>query len=254
MILPTLIWAVAVAGSVQDLGAPDDGKGPLALIVSQPGLRPLAYSTLSEHLEHGGYDAVLADSGIAPSQQLVALQQVLDAAKTSERKVLLVAHGYGGQALLQAGVSADVCATALVGVPRHPREAPWHAPYLDATVPMSGVDLSEPGPAVPAPFSSPRMGIPSAWLGRLPAAWGAHMKASLTAPPPALPDGPVWIAVAPLDELAPPETLGTVPNTVSVTRWGMLRGWTHDATFTDLLTDPRPVAHLTRWARSHCNS
>ena len=93
-----------------------------------------------------------------------------------------------------------------------------------------------------------------AWLGRLPAARVTHLQRSIGEDPPPIPEGPIWLAVAPLDELAPPESLGALPAHPTVTRWGMLRGWAHDATYADLLTDPRPAAHLTGWARRHCTN
>lgn len=243
-----LLSLFAGGPSLVDLGIPDDGQGPLALVVPQPGLRPVAYVALAENLENNGYDAVLMRRSPTPAAQTEAVAQLVESARSSDRPVLLVAHGQGARALLEAGPPEGVCATALLGVPRHPRPAPWHTDFLAAEVPVSGVDLRRSHAAVPAPLAD----LPRDWLGRLPGAWVAHLQDSLEAAPPPMPPGPTWVGVAPLDELAPPESLGELPDHLKLTRWGMLRGWSSDATYTQLLTDPRPAAHLARWSRRHC--
>ena len=242
-----LVLGIALVDTI-DLGAPDDGSGPLAVMVPQPGLRRLAYVDLAESLESGGYDAVLLRETPSPDAQAELIQRVISAAQP-DRPVLLVAHGQAARAVLEQGPPAGVCATALLGVPRHLRPAPWHASFRSAEVPVSGVDLREAHPAAPTPL---RAGAPRSWLGRLPAAWVDHLQRALDGPPPPIPEGPLWLGVAPLDELAPPESLGQLPEHPTVTRWGMLRGWTQDATYADLLTDPRPAAHLATWGRRHC--
>lgn len=249
MIPLSLLWLSLGASDTADLGAADDGRGPLAVVLPQPGLRSLAYVELANSLEMGGYDAVVLRASDSPEAQATSVARVVARAQEADRPLLLVAHGQSARALLEAGTPAEVCAVALLGMPRQFRPAPWHTPFLEAELPPSGVDLRAPHPAAPGPLVD---AVPASWRGRMSAAWVRHLRQSIQGVPPALPAGPTWIGLAPLDELAPPENLGSVSSTPVVTRWGMLRGWSHDATLSELLTDPRPAAHLVRWSHSHC--
>lgn len=239
-----------------DLGLPDDHTGPVAVIVPQPGLRPLAYTALVAHLEAQGFDAGLVVLPTAPAD---LVDHTLPAvfASLAPRSVVVIGHGYGGRALLaSAELSASSCAVALLGVPLVVRPTPWQAALAQQPVPPDGLDLRAArrtaDPRAPWPLVRTTDGFPTAWLGRVGAEWLALMHTAPGAPLAPPTTTPTWVGTAPLDALAPPETLGPLGPDVRVTRWGMLRGWRTDATSATLLHDPRPAADLARWAHRSC--
>lgn len=249
-------WAAMAASGWTDPGRPDSGRGPVAVVIPQPGLRALAYTSLVEHLEAGGLDVLQVRLPLSPEALHNDLLPDLTAA-LSGRPIIVVGHGYGGRSAAQwAPLSESVCGLALLGSPLVVRPTAWPSPLPDPSAHPDGLSLrrarrSETAPTV-WPLVRTASEIPTPWLGRLSAEWLAEMTLAAehpVAPPESL---PTWIAVAPLDELAPPETTGTLSPSVRMTRWGMLRGWRTDATTADLLTDPRPAAHLARWARQTC--
>lgn len=234
-----------------DPGSPDSGSGPLAVIVPQPGLRPMAYTELARTLEANGWSTVLMRLPTDPSTLTTRTLPAVSRA-TADRPVLLVGHGYGGRAALGwSDLTSATCAVALLGVPLVVRTTAWPTPLPQPGAHPDGLQLAH-DPHTFWPLVQPGAHIPTSWLGHLSADWLAHIAEAPAHPVTVPAHHPGWVAVAPLDELAPPETTGVLPSTTTFTRWGMLRGWRTDATTADLLTDTRPAAHLARWAHRSC--
>jgi pimeloyl-ACP methyl ester carboxylesterase len=226
-------------------------------VVPQPGLRPVAYAALAEHLEANGLTTVVLRLPTSPDDlSRTVLPAALQAA--GDRPVVLVGHGYGGRAALLSPLPSDaICAIALLGVPLVVRSTSWPRPLPDPVDHPGGISLraarrSQTAPTI-WPLTREESGLEDAWLGRISTGWLDEL-AGATSHPVSVPDGlPTWVAVAPLDELAPPETIRNLPTSTVFSRWGMLRGWGYDASTGDLLTHPRPASHLARWARSACD-
>ena len=203
-----------------------------------------------------GVESVLVDLPFSPED---LIEQVLPRARTQygDRPWVLVGHGYGGRAVLDWADLASACGVALLGTPLVVRPSPWHPSLLRSEVRLDGLDLHEARTTQNAPglwpLTRPSSPYPSSWLGHLTSDWLRYLIDSLDTPV-QLPDAPdVWIGIAPLDELAPPESLGSaLPQTTVVERWGMLRGWKTDATAPDLLTSPRVTTNLAQWIHKTC--
>jgi hypothetical protein len=256
-----LIAALALAGLVAHADAPTPtspfgpGSAPVAIVVPQPGLRPQAYSALLDGLEAHGITAVLLDLPTSPGAPLdAALRPLLDA--RGPHPVALVGHGFGGRAMLETDSVSGACGVGLLGVPLVVRPAPWLDTLPRVADHPAGIDLRDAremsAPTTLWPVSRPESGYRSSWLGRISADWLHFIVESPDEPARTDMSRALWVGVSPLDELAPPESLGRLPDSTEVSRWGMLRGWKEDATAADLLTDPRPVAHLARWIRHTC--
>lgn len=228
---------------------------PVALVVPQPGLSPIAYRDLLTNLAARGIDSVLLEVPLTPEQMLSeSLPEAM--ASHPDRPVALVGHGFGGRAVLEWPTVSDTCGIALLGTPLVARPSPWHTTVPAADEQLGGISLHDArtdGSHGLWPITRPESGYPASWLGRLSSDWLRYVAESLTIDARVPQSAAIWIGVAPLDELAPPETIGhTLPPNSTIERFGMLRGWRHDARASDLLTDPRIARSLARWLHQTC--
>lgn len=228
---------------------------PVALVVPQPGLSPVAYRDLLTNLEARGIESVLLERSLTPEvMRSHALPAAL--ARHPDQPVALVGHGFGGRAVLEWSKASDTCGIALLGTPLVARPSPWHTTVPEADDHLGGISLRDArthGSDGLWPITRPESGYPGSWLGRLSSDWLRYIAGALTIDAQIPQSPPIWLGMAPLDELAPPETIGhTLPPTATVERFGMLRGWRHDARASDLLTDPRVASSLARWLLQTC--
>ncbi|HCH64243.1 MAG TPA: hypothetical protein DFR83_15675 [Deltaproteobacteria bacterium] len=228
----------------------------IALVVPQPGLEPIAYSALLNTLRAHGVQPVLVPLPLTP-QQLITETLAAEQARPTGQPLAIIGHGYGGRALLDWPDLSTTCGVALLGTPLVHRPSPWQAELPSAADHISGISLRqariEDTPGI-WPLTRTASGYPTSWLGRVSADWLGYLATSLRTTT-SLPEAPeFWVGIAPLDELAPPETIPpTLPDNVTVKRWGMLRGWRYDAHAVDLLTEPRITADLTKWILQTCS-
>ena len=255
--VPALFTATLVALLAMPTAGLAARSVPLALVIPQPGLRPVAYRQFVMELESRGVETILIELPFGPDD---LVERVLPAARTRHagRPVVLVGHGYGGRAVLDGADLSATCGVVLLGTPLVVRPSPWHQTLPDPAAHPDGLDLNEARTAQHGPGLWPltrlRSPYPASWLGRLTSDWLSYLVDSLDTPVLLPPEADVWIGVAPLDELAPPESLGpALPTNTVVHRWGMLHGWKADATAPDLLTNPRVTANLARWIHKTCS-
>ncbi len=224
--------ATAFPATFVDLATNAPDSTPLAIIVPFPGLLPVAYDALASRLEAGGYNAVLLPLPDDIATLSVHWQNVQAATSTP---ALWVVHGPAGR----WPVPRTACAVAMLGTPFRPRPALWQA--LPPSADLSNV----------YPLATERSGYPMSWMVPVLPPWDAALMATEAVSPPT--NVPLWLAYAPLDEFAPPESRPPAAENLTVMRFGMLAGWRQDARAVDLLLDPRPADALLRWARPWCD-
>lgn len=266
MVLPLALWAgVAAAGGcgVVDVGALDDGAGPVVLLVETPGFDPAAFRGLVQAAEAEGLGvlALRLPPECHGAAGLVQRDVPRAIASVRDRPAAVVAHAWGATLTVQALASMDPEdhpeALALLGAPlRWEPRALWTAlartmpphqawplralwrdrPQVDGLDPL-GLLLGDDR----VPLS--RMG---ASLAQTLATWN---DAGHTAPASELPL-PVYVAAASLDRLAPVEsTRPLLSPSQTFVRYGRLHRMPHEVDHSFLLVDPRPARDLARWVR-----
>jgi len=256
--------SLSVGGcSLQDAGRPDDGRGPVALLVESPGVRHRAHLALVDRLELGGLDVWTLRVPVSAQRpdHLVstAIPAALDALPRRPR--LLVGHGAGGtlaaQAVLALPASDRPDGLALLGAPLSLPPTALGAWLADQGPHGAALNLAPLAAAAPLwgeqPVVALLWGAPDAPLGRLSGAMADTYRSwatgGLDLDLRALAELPVWAAAGSEDRLAPVESVRpALSPDHTFHRYGraalMPRPYAHG----DLLERPRPARDLAAWA------
>jgi pimeloyl-ACP methyl ester carboxylesterase len=256
--------ALNVAGcALQDAGRPDDGRGPVALLVESPGVRHRAHLALVDRLELGGLDVWTLRIPVSAQRpdELVSTAIPAALAALPGRPRLLVGHGAGGtlaaQAVLALPAPDRPDGLALLG-------APLSLPPSELSVWLAGqgprhaaLDLGPLADAAPSwgdqPVVALLWGAPDAPLGRLSGAMAETYRAwatgGLDLDLRALAALPVWAAAGSEDRLAPVESVRPALSPEhTFHRYGRAALMPHPYTHSDLLDRARPARDLAAWA------
>lgn len=252
--------ALAAPLRVVDVGRPDDGRGPVALLVQTPGVAPRAFAPLVAALELGGLDVYTVRVPVAAQDPawLVAAGLPAALAALPDRPRVLVGHGLGGTLAAQAALALEPAARpdalALLGAPlatqprrvfdwlaeQHPDGAPVHlAPAADAKWGEQPV-----GPLLlggPLPLTRLSGAMADTYLG-----WGRGGLGLDLAPLASL---PVWAGAGSEDNLAPVESIRpALAASHRFVRYGTAALMPQPMDHVGLLQRSRPARDLARWA------
>jgi hypothetical protein len=231
---------------------------PAALVVCTPGMPLSAYAPLVDALESAGLDAwtlsfppEAQDAAAISGQWLPQVVEQLSA----DRRIAVVGEGLGGTL---AALSVDARAIqpdalALLGSPL--RTEPVGLYDWLATLPPPAEDLSLSAVSdaswrgmgvlelmLGAPMPTLEA-VSAAWLTQLQAWTGGGLSVDLRD------DGvPVWAGASGLDNLAPPEWVRPAVPPTAFFRFGYLRFEPEDPDHLGLISSPRALRMLSRWA------